>query len=166
MIKKILSWFNYEPTSVSRGLSNENKELHRKLLQLRTDLALEKNKSPLKEKPFINVNTKDPAPTEEEARKMYVAKVAQYHKEILGPKILAMIGDVRAQLEKFDSATDNSGRPITSFKSEDFDLILKGTVNALWLMYEWGEQMTNEQLSYQEVLSQEEKQSLQALNKN
>ncbi len=115
------------------------------------------------QKPFIEVGVAEPSPRDSEKRKMYVANVAQFAKDILKPKLLHMISDVREQLEKMDSAVDNSGVPITNFKSNEFDKILKGTINAFWLLYEWCDNMIGEQLEYQREVTQPELDTLKEL---
>lgn len=115
------------------------------------------------QKPFIDVEMHDPSPYDTEARKMYTASVAQFFKEIMRPKLLYMISGVREQLEKLDSSVDASGAPITSYKSNEFDKILKGTINALWLLLQWGEQMTSEQLEYQREITPAERAALTEL---
>lgn len=113
------------------------------------------------QRPFINVGMKDPSPSDSEERKAYVASVAQFHKDILKPKLLHLISGIREQLEKMDSTLDDRGVPIASFRSNEFDKILKGTINAFWLLFEWGEQMTGEQLENQRTnLSDEERANL------
>lgn len=117
----------------------------------------------IKQRPFIDVSVAEPSPRDSEKRKMYVASAAQFGKEILQPKLLHMISDVRAQLEKMDSAVDNSGVPITNFKSNEFDKILKGTINAFWLLFEWCTEMQGEQLEYQREVTQPELDELKEL---
>lgn len=155
MIDRILGKFGYI----------QKKETEAEILALKAKVIAFETEERSK-RPFINVGLKDPIFGDTD-RKTYVARAAAFHKEVLGPKLLVMIGNVREQLEKFDSAKDNLGRPITSFDNETFDAVLRGTSNAFWLIYDWGESMINEQIAYQtQGLSDEEKKKLQEeLNK-
>lgn len=116
-----------------------------------------------KQRPFIAVTTGDPSPRDSEDRKMYVAAVAEFSKNILMPKLLSMISTVREQLEKMDSSVDTSGVPIASFRSNEFDKILKGTINAFWLLHDWCDQMIGEQLEYQREITPQERDVLSDL---
>lgn len=87
-------------------------------------------------RPVIDVNLGDPSPTDSKSRKMYVAAVAGLHKDILGPKIKQMISKSHSLLSE-------------STNTRDEDLSLKGAVYGLWELYNWGEKMINEQMSYQ-----------------
>lgn len=141
------------------------KELDRKtleILKLKAEVAKYKSFE-IAQRPFIDLSVGDPVPSDSEARKLYVATVAEFFKTYFNPKLYAMISNVREQLEKMDSTVDAQGNPMTSFKSADFDKILKGTINALWLMYDWGVQMTNEQIAYNRVLSEGERETLTEL---
>jgi hypothetical protein len=60
----------------------------------------------------------------------------------MGKRLLEMIGDVREQLEQIN-------RDTFGMSQTDFDIYLKGTINALWLIHNWGEDAVNEQISYQ-----------------
>lgn len=143
------------------------KELDRKnleVLKLKAQNAVYKSFE-IVQRPFVDVNVGDPEPMKNEERKIYVATVAQFFKQYMNAKLYKMIGNVREQLEKLDSTTDSQGNAITSFKATQFDLILKGTINALWLMYDWGAQMTNEQIAYNREVSEEEIETLIELAK-
>lgn len=96
----------------------------------------------------IDMSIGDPEPSEVVARREYVARVAAFHKDVLDKKIKAMISEVRAELEKIEN-------------TPKMDEILKGTCNALWLIYDWGEQCVNEMISVQvDGLSEDEKKLL------
>ena len=157
MVRSFFRWFGYIPerdgVSPQRltSLEDENLRLRAEIEALRgVDL------------PFVSVDAKEPAPHDRDERKLYVARVAAFHHEIMKPKILSMIADVRSQLGKLDSTFDNQGRKITHYSPQDFDLILKGTENALWLMHDWGESMMSEQLENQRELSSEEHEDLRS----
>jgi len=103
-------------------------------------------------KPVVKVNIGDPTPVDGPARKAYIARVAAFHKEVMRDKILAMISDVHSELEKVDIG------PV-------MDQILKGTINSLWLIYNWGEQCINEQIANQNEELTEEERELLNINK-
>lgn len=123
---------------------------------LETDLfrATRKQELPI---PVVGLELGDPEPTNADERKMYVSRVAQFHHEVLGPKILALISDARGQFEQIN-------RELFGFKPAEYDLFLKGTINGLWLIHGFGESMVNEQLANQqesaEAVSDAELQSL------
>lgn len=101
-------------------------------------------------RPVVDLNTGDPTPDKVDARREYVARVAAFHKDVMEQKIKSMISLVRDELDKVENT------PAT-------DLLLKGTSNALWLVYDWGEQCVNEMLSYQtDTLDVEERDLLKA----
>ncbi len=139
---------------------NEKKEGGQKILEkdLKVEnLFLKRELEKVKPRPVVDVNLKDPGPTDSENRKLYVAQVAGFHKDVMGHKLLHLIAESRSQFEQIDRNT-------YGYSQEQFDLILKGTINALWLIYSWGEDMINEQISNQqeefENLTDEEKQRL------
>ena len=148
-MKKIFSWFGYVPNK--EGLakyiqSERERALERGSLQaenkeLRTALFLEKQKTGLPH-PVVGVDVKDPSPTDSQKRKSYVGQVAGVHIDIMKPKLLQMIAETREQFEIIDRNT-------FGYNQEQYDLFLKGTINGLWLIHDWGESMLNEQLSYQ-----------------
>lgn len=102
-----------------------------------------------KERVPIPVGVADPTPSEPSKRKTYVSQVAGFHNNIMANKMLMLISDARESLERFDSTIGPNGQPLTDFARSEFDLILRGTINAYWQLYNWGESMVNEQLSYQ-----------------
>jgi hypothetical protein len=106
-----------------------------------------------KEHPILDVNIGDPSPSDHEKRKLYVSQVAGFHKDYLAPKLKQIITTLRGDFEKVNRNT--FGLP-----QHEYDLYLKGAINALWLLDEWGEEMINEQIAYQQGLSDEETQEL------
>jgi hypothetical protein len=131
---------------------SERKQLADANLRLRAENTALKN-STEPQRPFVPVEVSDGEPTDSTERKMYVAKVAGFHQEILKPKVLRMISDARAELEKWGNSD-----PTTT-------ALLRGTINALWLFYDWGELMTNEQISNQTQIDGEELNELKELIK-
>lgn len=154
MIRKILARFGYVPQTLVRQLEDELADQKMKILKLE-----QKKVWPL---PVVEVEAKDPAPSQVDARKAYVARAAAYHVEVLRPKLLQLIADARAQFEQLNRET-------FGLRPEEYDWILKGTLNGLWLLHGWGEDMVNEQVSYQQEepsLTVEETQELKDKLKN
>lgn len=106
------------------------------------------------QRPFIDLNVGDPTPSDSEARKLYVATVAQFFREYFNQKIYVMISNVREQLEKIDGITHAGGR------TSQMDNFLKGTINAFWLMHDWGINMTNEEAAFNRELTEDERETL------
>lgn len=107
-------------------------------------------------RPLVGMDAEDPSPTKEVERKLYVGQAAGFHTDILKKKLLSLIADARGQFEKVNRET-------FGLTQSEYDLFLKGTVNGLWLVHDWGEEMVNEQLSYlteKDELSDEDKQAL------
>jgi hypothetical protein len=150
-LRKIIYGKKEEETEVlRRKVSN----LSAKLLASEAELAgLRIAKKP--ERPFIESIIKDPMPADDkegkEPRKIWVGRWAGFHKDYLGPKILKTIQEVRDELSGIKN-------------DREYDLVLKGTINALWLIYDFGERMINEQLANQQKeISSEEKDLLENL---
>jgi len=143
-------WFNK-----SKKNEQELKKSKDEITELKTKiLFLEKRKSfPI---PLVGVDMEDPTPIQTEARKLYVGQAAGFHKDILSKKIISMVSELRGQFEQLN-------RDTFGYSPGDYDLWLKGTINGLWLIHQWGEEMINEQISYQtekEDLSEEDKKLL------
>ena len=85
------------------------------------------------------INAHDGEPQDEELRGVYVASVSNFFYEVMEQKIISMIVDVRQQL----AAMDYSGVP-SYVPREDYDWYLRGTENALWLIYDWFELLAGE----------------------
>jgi len=105
------------------------------------------------ERPILDVNIGDPIPSDTQKRKLYVAQVAGFHKDYLSPKVKQIINSLRGEFEKVNR--DTFGLP-----QSEYDLYLKGAINSLWLLHEWGDEMINEQIAYQVGISEEETQEL------
>ena len=162
MIKNILNRFGFIPKSeleyAKTKAKEKEEETSKRILELQLEVS--KNKH---DRQFISVDQVEPIPKNSEARKLYVGQVAGFHNDILGPKIHSLIANVRGQLGKLDSTLSDNGGKLTSYSTKDFDLILKGTENALWLLYDWGEMMIAEQLEDQRPLSEEDKKELETI---
>lgn len=107
--------------------------------------------------PVVDMGMEDPEPSDIEQRKLFVGQAAGFHTDILKKKILALISDARGQFEQINRNT-------FGLSQSEYDLFLKGTLNGLWLVHDWGEEMVNEVLSYQadsQEFSEEDRQSLQ-----
>jgi len=115
-----------------------------------------KRESPL---PVVGVEVGDPEPTDTEERKLYVAAVAGFQHQFLGPKLLKMIADARGQFEEV-------GKDTFGFSQHEYDTFLKGTINGLWLIHEWGRSLVNEQLANQEEAREVTEAELAALKNN
>lgn len=147
MLEKILERFGYVPVSkledtieAVKRMANERNVLKAEIVTLRTREG--------KERSIIDTNIGDTTPTDSEARKMYVASVAGFFKNIMEPKLKEMISVAHNVLEERDS-------------DRDFDLILKGIIYSYRDLIRWGESMLNEQISYtankeEEMISEEE----------
>ena len=89
------------------------------------------------EKPIpLDAFLKDPVPDDTEERKMYVAKVAGLHTEILRSKLEHMISGSANCLKDWANDTD-------------MDMKLKGVIYALEEIIRWGDAMVNEQIANQ-----------------
>lgn len=129
-------------------------KLRKQLLLARAEASAHRSDP---DRPFIKAQSRgmytDPAPSDFGKRKSYVAQAANFHEAILGPKIIAKIAEVRARLEKIDNP-------------RELDHQLKGTINGLWVIYDWGEEMKSEHMSYQQkesvnsIFTEEEEQLL------
>jgi len=108
-----------------------------------------------RKRPQIKIDTKDPSPLDSSQRALYVAQVAGFHNDIMKPKIEQMISDLRSSFEKLDKNT-------YGLSQSEYDLYIKATINSLWLVYDWGESMINEQVANQQGVQEEELEVLKA----
>lgn len=83
---------------------------------------------------LIPIDLKDPVPEDGEAYDAYVARVAAFHKEVLGPKLNQMLSKLHSELE--DMGNDR-----------DSDLVIKGVAYAFRELKRWGERMVNKQVA-------------------
>lgn len=135
MKKQLMKWMNAVP-------AEKLEETKEELLVTRARLsALEAEKR--RERPIIPVDVGDPAPEGDGKRRMYVGSVAGFHKDYLSPKLKQMICKLREEFEKVNR--DTFGYP-----QAEYDLYLKGAINFAWLLMEWGDEMINEQIAYQQ----------------
>ncbi len=158
MLEKIFHYLGYLPKKDFDEKSTQLMTLSGENLKLRSEIKVLRGV----ELPFISIDDGEQIPIDQEERKLYVAQIAGFHKDIMDKKILAMIAGVRAQLGKLDSTLDNNGRKITQYSPQDFDLILKGTENAFWLLHDWGKEMISEHMENQRGITSEEREDLQA----
>jgi len=154
----MLEIFKKKNTTESISVEQHNKVVA--ALQLKID-SLESDKLSLRatvtalshpedkeQKSIIDITLGDHIPTDTEARKMYVASVAGFFKEIMQKKLEFMIANTHNMLEE----TTND---------RDFDLMLKGAVYSFRELLVWGKLMLNEQMANQtENVSEEDIQSL------
>lgn len=122
-----------------QSLEKDKGKLKEQISSLETQLFLAGKKKDLP-LPVVDLDMGDPEPTDAATRKMYVARVAQFHHETMEPKLLSLISDARGQFEQIS-------RDLFGLKPAEYDLFLKGTINGLWLIHEWGRSMVNEQLA-------------------
>lgn len=92
----------------------------------------------------IDVRAGDPVPNNEDDRRLYVGKYADFHKTYLETKLYQLIGAVREALDTSKVADDF---PLFTSRS-DYDSYLRGTSNAFKLLLDFGEQMNNENADY------------------
>lgn len=152
------AWAKY--AKASNEMSAMEAELHKlrnHVTSLKTELMIAGQRKQLPH-PVVEVFVKDPEPSDTVKRKSYVAQVAGFHNDVMKPKLVAMISDARSQFEKITRET-------YGYSQEEFDIFLKGTINGLWTIHDWGETMVNEQVSYQnpeEDFSEEDREKLKA----
>lgn len=115
---------------------DENLKLQAELIAAKTGLKLTRNR------PHIDVDLGDPIPDDIPKRIQYVATAAGAHKDLYAPKIKHLINFMRDELSKVN-------RDTFGYTQQDYDLYLKGAINGYWLLFEWGEQMINEQVANQ-----------------
>lgn len=127
MIRRIMALLGYVPPE-------QNKDLRVALVKKNVEKELPK--------PVININIKDPAPEDEDQRENYVSQVSGFHVDILRPKLQQLVSEIRGQFELINRET-------FGYSQDEYDLFLKGTINGLWLIHDWGELMVNEQLANQ-----------------
>lgn len=133
MKKILMKWLGAVPAS-------ELESERQKSLSLKAELiALREQKS--KERPIIAVDEGDPAPLDTAKRKMYMAQVAGFHKDILSPKLKHFVRLMREDFEKVN-------RDTFGYSQQDYDLYLKGAINGFWLLHDWGDAAINEMISY------------------
>ena len=155
MLNKISGWFGLSSlkesqTHLAKYIASERsntqnvaiiQKFQEREKNLKTELFLAKQKTSLPH-PVVGMDVGDTSPIDSKERKMYVGQVAGFHKDVQQKKIVSMISEMREQFEK-------KNRDTFGYTQADYDLFLKGTINGLWLMHDWGETMVNEQLSYQ-----------------
>lgn len=89
----------------------------------------------------IAANIGDVEPTDQKARKDYVAQAANFYESVLESKMLQMIAQVREQEDTiFADVPPGMSRV-------EYDYVLKGTSNAFRFLMDWGEQMKAEHAS-------------------
>jgi len=89
----------------------------------------------------------DPTPTDSEARKQFVARVASLQNDVLKPKLLYMIKNAHEMME----ITDND---------RDVDLVLKGSIYMARELIRWGDQCQNELIANARESQDETEQSI------
>ena len=92
----------------------------------------------------------DPIPRDDEQRRAYVERYANFHDECLEKKFKHMIAQVREQLDGFGWDGLAYDTLPQGMSRQERDAFFRGTSNALRLLLEYGEQMRNERASYNE----------------
>lgn len=92
-------------------------------------------------RPRVDLNAEDPDLAQLD-RQSYVYRVALFFKEVLDRKLEYWI----AQNYKALGQVTNSQR---------YDDVIKGTINAFWIIYDWGDLMQKEYVAYLEDTKQE-----------
>lgn len=126
----------------------ELEEERRNFLSVKAELITLRDQKK-KEYPIVAVDEGDPSPTDTAKRKMYIAQVAGFHKDILSPKIKHLVRLMREEFEKVN-------RDTFGHSQQEYDLYLKGAINFGWLLHDWGESAINEYISYSQEPSDEE----------
>lgn len=141
-MKKIFDFFGFVPrvrvdelSEALRNRVNEVNDLKAKVIQL--ELYAEKYKSI---HPAIKVDEDDPDIVSPELRKSYIARVAGFHHDIMGAKLKRLISQTREVVMSI-------GRDTLGYTQADFDIYLKGTENAYWMLHQWGEYARNEHIA-------------------
>lgn len=143
MKSKLIQWLGGVPKEQYDDLKEQLAEGVKESIDLREELLIaEMQLQDVKAKPVVDVEVLDPAPTAVEERKMFIAEVAGFHHKIMKPRLLKFISDARGQFEELSRNT-------YGFSQEQYDIFLKGTLNAYWLIFEWGEGAINEQIANQ-----------------
>lgn len=163
-MKKILEFFGYIPskevTEELNGfkkdielLQNDVKSRDDEILKLKAEnISLKKEEI---KRPHIPIDLGDPSPEDGEKRQQYVANVAGFHKDVLAPKIKQIIAGLRESFEQVNRET-------FGLTQTEYDRYIKATINGMWLLYDWGESMINEQLANQQSITEEETDELKA----
>lgn len=119
---------------------SELEEKTHEVISLKAELIALRNEK-VKERPFIAVDAGEPVPDDTEKRKMYIAQVAGFHKDILSTKLKVLIGNMREAFEKVN-------RDTFGYSQQEYDLYLKGAINGFWILHDWGDSAINEMVSY------------------
>lgn len=77
-------------------------------------------------------------PQDEKNRESYVAEVHMFYEAILKKKIELLVAETREELASITSVIQNA------VPRDKYDWFLRGTENALWKLYEWGETLSGE----------------------
>jgi len=101
------------------------------------NIELEEMQEKFGKRLVVDMKVGDPAPENEVARREYIARCAAFYKDVMETKSRQMISEINAVLGSVEN-------------SREFDLVLKGTLNALHLWRDWGEMCISEMLSYGE----------------
>jgi hypothetical protein len=165
MLKKLVAFFGFvskdnfdAAIDALKTRERQLKILEEKLHEIEPKNRREKNKII----PLVSVDTEDPDRVKEVERKSYIARVAAFHIDVMDKKLKRMISDVRENIMQI-------GRDTFGYSQKDFDLYLKGTENALWLIHQWGELAVSEKVSVDsgnEELTEKETEELKAKIKN
>ncbi len=136
MFQKILEKLGYisieKHNEIVEILVKEKEDLDDANLTMKATIASFEKES----KPLIEFSLGDPIPQDSEARKVYVAQVASFFKNILEEKLKFMLSSLHNMFEEQGS-------------DRDFDLMLKGVAYSFRELMKWGNVMINEQVANQ-----------------
>lgn len=145
MIHKILNFLRIVPIKQLRKIEESKDFLYNENLKLRSENKVLRGV----EFPHVPVDAEDPDPIDSEQRKLYVARVAGFYHDIFEKKIISIISENRNELSKLRN-------------TRDFDIYLKATENALWLVRDWGKAMIAEHMENQRGITPSEVDELKA----
>lgn len=152
MKRIFMKWFGVVSKYDYEGASLDVDRLERENIQLR--MRVQDLESQVKKmRPIVAVDEGDPAPFDSAKRKLYIAQVAGFHKDILAPKLKHLIRLMREEFEKVN-------RDTFGYTQQEYDLYLKGAINFGWLLNDWGDHAINEVISYTQEPSEDEIQEL------
>ena len=137
----ILKQFDYIPRKVaSEWIEAESKKRLKELNLLKAE-SLGQKEIQKRIRQIIGSDVGDVEPSDEKARKSYVAAASNFYQDILEKKMLQMVAQAREQL---DSIWVDIPQGMTR---SDYDNFIRGTSNAFKLLIDWGEQMKGENVS-------------------
>ncbi len=118
-----------------------------KLLEIENEMLRKRLKDSIV---VVDPGMDDPIPSNEDGRRAYVERYANFHDDFLERKLKHMIAQVREQLDGFGWDGLAYDTLPQGMSRQERDAFFRGTSNALRLLLEYGEQMRSERASYNE----------------